>query len=69
MYPPEAGGHFEALDAAAEGGAVLHEALRVREAGGAVARVLAVWPDVGLGADAVPVGAAHGVAHTLLVAA
>ena len=69
MYPPEARGHLKALKAAAEGGAVLHEALRVRKAGGAVARILAVGPDVGLGADAVPVGAAHRVPHTLLVAA
>ena len=29
---------------------------------------LAVWPDVGLRADAVAVGAADGVAHALLVA-
>ena len=35
----EACGHLESLEAAAEGGAVLHEALRVRKAGGAVARV------------------------------
>ena len=69
MCPPEAGGHFEALEAAAEGGAVLHEALRVGKAGGAVTRVLAVGPDVWLGADAVPVGAAHGIPHALLVAA
>ena len=39
MYRPEARGHFEALEATAEGGAVLHEALRVGEAGGAIARV------------------------------
>ena len=38
-YLPEAGGHLEALQTAAEGGAVLDEALRVGEAGGAVAGV------------------------------